>query len=158
MLKDKYAIKYLSLFMFIFFSQFINYSWAENIQFVVPTRNVAYHELITDSALHKKYFSINAPAASRYALNIDQASGKIARTMLLKNHPILLSDLKEPIIVEQGKQVKLIVKNGSLVITGVGIPLQSGTVGDYIKVKNIDSGIIVSGTVLKDGSVGVSAE
>ncbi len=158
MLKNSKIIKYISLFLFMLFLPRINYLWAEKIQFVVPAHNIAYHELITNDSLGKKYFSINPPAASRYVLNIDQAVGKIAKTILLKNHPILLRNLKQPMIVEQGKQVKLIVKNGSLVITSIGIPLQSGSAGDYIKVKNIDSGIIVSGTILKDGSVGVSAE
>lgn len=150
--------KYILVFINVLFFCDIKSVFAERIQFLVPNHNIAYHELITDKSLSPKTFSIKTAAASRYVLNIEQASGKVSRTMLLKNHPILLRDLKDPVIVEQGKQVKLLVKNNALVITAIGIPLQSGSVGDYIKVKNVDSGVIVSGTILKDGSVGVSLE
>lgn len=150
--------KYIILFTLALFFNCLNYGYAEKILFLVPNHNIEYNELITEKALFKKLFLINEAAAPRYALNIDQAAGKVAKTMLLKNHPILRSNLKNPVIVEQGKQVKLLVKSGSLVITAAGIPLQSGVEGDYIKVKNLDSGIIISGTVLKDGSVGVSVQ
>lgn len=134
----------------------LSYAYADKVQFVVPKHNIAYNQLIEANDVFLKYFSINPAAASRYVLNIGQIDGKVAKIILLKNHPILLSSLKEPIVVEQGKEVKLLVRNGGLLITSIGIPLQSGSVGDYIKVKNIDSGIIVSGTILKDGSVNVS--
>jgi flagella basal body P-ring formation protein FlgA len=36
---------------------------------------------------------------------------------------------------------------------GVGIPLQSGTLGETIQVKNVDSGRIITGRVQPDGRV-----
>jgi flagellar basal body P-ring formation protein FlgA len=44
-------------------------------------------------------------------------------------------------------------EEGGLSIMGVGIPLQSGTLGETIQVKNVDSGRIITGRVQPDGRV-----
>ncbi len=40
----------------------------------------------------------------------------------------------------------------------MGTPLESGAAGDFIKVRNVDSGIIVSGTVLANGRIQVGMQ
>lgn len=52
----------------------------------------------------------------------------------------------------------LVFTSGTLVITAMGTPLESGAAGDFIKIRNIDSGIIVSGTVLADGRIQVGMQ
>ena len=47
---------------------------------------------------------------------------------------------------------------GGLTITAVGTPLQNGSIGDFIPVRNIESGVVISGTVMDDGSVRVAAK
>jgi len=42
-----------------------------------------------------------------------------------------------------------------MIISASGTPLQDAAIGDLIKVRNIDSGITVSGTVMADGTVRV---
>jgi flagella basal body P-ring formation protein FlgA len=47
----------------------------------------------------------------------------------------------------------LVYDNGGLKITAAGTPLNDGVVGDLIKVRNTDTGVIISGTVRPDSSI-----
>ena len=60
--------------------------------------------------------------------------------------------------MERGGTVQLVFAGGGLTITAVGSPLQNAAIGDFIRVRNIESGIIVSGTVMGDGSVRVAPQ
>lgn len=149
---------YVTIVFYVFGCLFSGCAFAAHVRFVVPTETIRYKEQINKHSLKYKMFAINPDAASRYVLDFSQIEGKVARGLLLKDHPILLSSLKDPVLVEQGKSIKLIVRGANLVITATGIPLQSGSAGDYIKVRNVDSGRTVSGTITKDGSVEVGTE
>ena len=64
----------------------------------------------------------------------------------------------DPYAVERGKAVRIVFTNGPLTITAGGAPLENAAVGDLIRVRNTDSGIIVSGTVMEDGTIHVVAK
>lgn len=133
-------------------------SAADRIAFVVPSATVYPGQIVSDTALLEKQFFISAPAASQYVLSQDQATGKVARKTLLPGKPILVSALGEPSLVKRGVPAPLVFTSGTLVITAMGTPLESGAAGDFIKIRNIDSGIIVSGTVLADGRIQVGMQ
>ncbi|MBB3233720.1 flagella basal body P-ring formation protein FlgA [Phyllobacterium endophyticum] len=130
-------------------------AYADRIAFLVPTQIIYPGEIIGGSGLHEKHFTIRASAAGQYVLSPQQLIGKVARRTLLPGQPILVSALNEPDLVERGVPVALVYNTGALVITAKGTPLEAGHAGDFIKVRNMDSGIIVSGTVLADGSIQV---
>lgn len=94
----------------------------------------------------------------QYVLSLDQAVGKVARKTLLPGKPILVSALGEPSLVTRGIPAPLVFTAGTLTITAMGTPLESGVAGDFIKVRNVDSGIIVSGTVLANGRIQVGMQ
>ena len=52
--------------------------------------------------------------------------------------------------------VNLVYSDGDLSISAVGMALQDGAVGDFVRVRNDDSGITVTGVVQPDGDVRVS--
>ena len=133
-------------------------SAADRIAFVVPSATVYPGQIVSNVSLVEKKFYINPPAASQYVLSPDQAEGKVARKTLLRGKPILVSALGEPSLVTRGIPAPLVFSAGALVINAVGTPLESGSVGDFIKVRNVDSGIIVSGTVLADGRIQVGMQ
>ena len=80
---------------------------------------------------------------------------KIAKRTLLPNQPILLSDLKSPDLVRAGVPTPIIYHEPGVTISSLGLPLASAAEGDKIRVRNIDSGITISGTVAADGSIEV---
>ena len=64
----------------------------------------------------------------------------------------------DTVLIERGQTTKLVFSAGDLVITASGVSMEPGSAGDYIKVRNVDSGRIVSGTILSDGSVRVGGQ
>ena len=82
--------------------------------------------------------------------------GKLARRTLLPGRAILAIAVTNPRAVTNGAQVTLVFSEGGLTIVTSASALQDGAVGDVIKVRNIDSGLTVSGAIQPDGSVRVS--
>lgn len=128
---------------------------SERISFVVPETTIYPGQSLNKSAFVKKPFYITESAANQYVLSADQVAGKVARRTLLAGKPVLLTALEDPSIVKRGVLTPLIFSAGSLLISTVGVPLEPGAVGDLIKIRNGDSGVILSGTVLADGRVQV---
>ena len=82
--------------------------------------------------------------------------GKMARRTLLPGGAIPLAAIDFPRLVVNGGEVKLVYIDGGLTISAVGMALQDGAAGDFVKVRNGDSGVTVTGVVQPDGAVRVS--
>jgi flagella basal body P-ring formation protein FlgA len=82
--------------------------------------------------------------------------GKMARRTLLPGRAVASIAVNNPRAVVNGAEVRLVFSEGGLTIVASASALQDGAVGDVIKVRNVDSGITVSGVIQADGSVRVS--
>jgi flagellar basal body P-ring formation protein FlgA len=82
--------------------------------------------------------------------------GKMARRTLLPGGAIPLAAVDIPRLVVNGAEVSLVFVEGGLLISTVGMALQDGATGDFVKVRNDDSGVTVTGVVQPDGAVRVS--
>ncbi|ATU96000.1 flagella basal body P-ring formation protein FlgA (plasmid) [Phyllobacterium zundukense] len=131
---------------------------ADRIAFLVPSQIIYPGQTIGNAGLQEKFFTIKASAAGQYVMSAEQLVGKVARRTLLPGQPILVTAVNEPNLIQRGVPVALVYNTGALVITAKGIPMEPGRSGDFVKVRNIDSGIIVSGTVLADGSIQVGMQ
>ena len=98
---------------------------------------------------------INPNIGSGYASTFDEVDGMVATRTLLPGRTIPVATLREAWAVERGTRVVLIFADNGLVITAPGTPLQNGAIGDLVRVRNTDSGLIVSGTVMNNGSIQV---
>lgn len=133
-------------------------AYADKIGFLVPTRTVYAGQPVNDVGLSERTFVIKADAVPLYVTDINQALNKVAKRTLTAGRPISLSSLGDPVLVERGQSTRLVFSAGDLVITATGVSLQPGSAGDFIKVRNIDSGRVITGTVLSDGSVRVGGQ
>lgn len=124
---------------------------------VIPKRTIYPGEQLDASALVEVAVT-NPNIAPGYAERIDAINGKVTTRTLVAGRIILVSSLREPFAVSRGKTVRLVFRNGPLLITASGSPLDDAAVGDLIKVRNLDSGVIVSGTVMEDRTVHVVAK
>ncbi len=124
---------------------------------VIPKRTIYPGEQLDASALEEVAVT-NPNIAPGYAERIDAIDGKVTTRTLVAGRIILVSSLREPFAVSRGKTVRLVFRNGPLLITASGSPLDDAAVGDLIKVRNLDSGVIVSGTVMEDRTVHVVAK
>lgn len=93
-----------------------------------------------------------------YARTSAEVVGLIAKSTLLPGRTIPVSALREPFAMTRGSTVRLTVTIGSLTISAAGSPLTDAAVGDVIRARNLDSGVIVSGTVMADGTIHVVAK
>jgi flagella basal body P-ring formation protein FlgA len=124
---------------------------------VIPTETIYPGQTIDPS--HLQVVEVTNPdLQGDYASAIDQVVGKVTSRTLLAGRVIFVSGLRDPYMIERGKAVRIVYSNGPLTITAGGSPLDNASVGDLIRIRNTDSGAIVSGTVMADGTVHVVAK
>jgi flagellar basal body P-ring formation protein FlgA len=119
----------------------------------VPKMTLYPGDTITAELLQDRLFKSNWAARQAVFRNSERLIGKVARLTLLPGRPIPLNGVREAYAVEQGKTTLVIFQVGGLTITSYGIPVQSGSVGDIVSLRNIDSGSMVTGIVQPDGTV-----
>ena len=88
-----------------------------------------------------------------YARSVEEVQGMVTTRTLIPGRTIMLSALRKPYTVKRGDKALLIYDNGGLRITASGTPLADANTGDLIRARNTDSGVIISGTVMADGTI-----
>ncbi|WDZ77206.1 flagellar basal body P-ring formation chaperone FlgA [Ensifer adhaerens] len=132
-------------------------SLAERPTAVIPTQTIYPGETIDRSRVEVVDVT-NPDLADGYIRTLNEIDGKVTKRTLLPGRVILANALREQYAVERGSTVRLIFSNGGLTISAAGSPLQDAAVGELIRARNIDTGVIVSGTVMADGTVHVVAK
>ncbi len=122
---------------------------------VVATRVIYPGETIASSDIQSVALRRSKRGLPPLAYTRDDVEGRVTRSTLLPGRLIAMSALRDAYAVEAGKPVEVQFVQGALTISAIGIPLQPGSVGDYIRVRNQESGIVFSGTVMEDGTVRV---
>lgn len=124
---------------------------------LIPNRVIYPGETVEMASLKEvtlKPGKIIPPAVSIRAADIE---GKVAKRTLLPGRYIPTASLREAWLVEQGAAVQVTYVSGVLTISASAVTLQSGAAGDLVRVRNIDSGKVLSGVVMADGSIRVGA-
>jgi len=127
---------------------------AEERMLPVPVAVIYPGEIIRESMLVERAFAVGASGSvteTKSAL-----VGKVARRTLLPDQPIPPIAVDAPKVVSVNAPVKIVFDEGGMVIIAYGAALQAGAIGDLIRVRNQDSGLVVSGRVQADGSIRVS--
>jgi flagella basal body P-ring formation protein FlgA len=81
--------------------------------------------------------------------------GKVSKQTLLPNAPIPVNAVRDPFAIKLGQPAMVIFQSGTLMITGTAVPLQPGSVGEMIALRNTDSNTTIRGIVQPDGTVRV---
>jgi flagella basal body P-ring formation protein FlgA len=109
-------------------------------------------EWLVDREFTREFIATRPPLVdSRVAI-----VGKVARRTLLPGAPVPSNAVAERKLVILGAKVRIRFEDDGLSIVAFGTALQSGSVGALVQVRNLDSGITISGIVQEDGSVRVS--
>ena len=118
----------------------------------VPTVTIYPRDVIRDDMLEDRSIArpIGAFLESRRAL-----VGKAARATLLPGRPIPAGSVEDVKLVTLGAQVRIVFQQSGVSIVAFGAALQAGAAGELVRVRNADSGTVVSGVVQPDGSVRV---
>ena len=73
-----------------------------------------------------------------------------AGTVLVPN---MLESIEPPVILKRNQNVIIRIETPGFLVTAMGIALQDGRAGDYIKVRNMDSQRIILARIKEDGTV-----
>lgn len=126
---------------------------AENLGLAVVPTQIIYPGEQIDAKRLKTVEVTNRNLAQGYASDIDQVEGLVTTRTLLPGRTIMVAGLKQPSAMKRGDKILLVYDNGVLRITAAGTPLTEGAVGELIQVRNTDTGVILSGTIMPDRSV-----
>lgn len=76
------------------------------------------------------------------------ALGMIARRTIAEQKIIKEAYLSMPVLVQARNAVKMIVQSGPMTITSLGVAMENGSLGQFVRVQNIDSKKVVYGRVV----------
>jgi flagella basal body P-ring formation protein FlgA len=121
----------------------------------VPRATIYPGDAVATEMLTSREFRLATGAARAYHASAEELAGKIARRTLLAGQPVPTGAVRTPDLVTQGRTVPMLYRSGGLTIAGTGVPLQSAAAGETINVRNPETGIVVKGRVLPDGTIAV---
>lgn len=124
---------------------------------IIPTRVIYPGQTITSDAIREVPLRRQVRDIAALAVDWAQLEGKVASRTLLPGRLIHISSVRDAWLVEPGAPVQVRFVHDGLEISVSGVPLQHGSAGDMIKVRNMDSGTIFTGIVMADGSIRVAA-
>jgi flagella basal body P-ring formation protein FlgA len=128
---------------------------AAGIELPVPRQTIAAGTEISHQHLIERTFP--ARTAQQFAVSTDRSQlvGMIARRTLLPGQPVPVKSVEKPVLVRRGEPARLVFREQGLVIIMQVEALQNGGAGNFVRVRNIDSGLVVSGRVQEDGTIRV---
>jgi len=124
---------------------------------LIPSRVIYPGETISLAALKAVTLLPGRHRPDAVATTEQDLDGKVAKRTLLPGRYIPAAAVREAWLVEQGAPVQVYFIAGGLSISATAVTLQPGAAGDLVKVRNIDSGKVFSGTVMADGTIRVGA-
>lgn len=123
--------------------------------FPVPSVPIMVGETLSAELIIERQLVANTMAIRTHYTNRDAVVGKVARRPLPAGAAIPLNALRDPVAFKEGDRVSIEYASGGLSIRATAIAVQPGVVGQAVRVRNVDTGAILSGVVRPDGSVEV---
>jgi len=124
----------------------------------VPSVTIYPNEEIGDEHVTERAFIAATVTRGSVQEDRSQIVGKVAKRTLIKGQPVPVNALREPYLVLSGKPATVVFEDGGLTITSQATALQSGSVGDQVALRNVESGLTIRGTVARDGTVRVGTQ
>lgn len=128
-------------------------SAAGGIDLPVPKVTIHPGEEVTSENLIIRRFPTRT--TQQFAVMTDRYGlyGMIARRTLLPGKPVPVSAVAAQLLVKRGEPARLVFQEQGLTIVMQVEALQSGAAGKVVRVRNIDSGLVVTGVVHPDGTI-----
>ena len=108
---------------------------------LISPENIKIEESLSDNP---------EPANWRAPYGLVAKRGIAANTVL---RPSMMGHLKPDVIVKRNQNVIIRMERPGLSVTAVGKAMQKGSVGEYVKVRNVDSQRLILARVNEDGTV-----
>ncbi|WP_247876038.1 flagellar basal body P-ring formation chaperone FlgA [Azospirillum sp. TSH100] len=121
----------------------------------VPVRRIRPGEIIEPSDLTTIRLSLDRAGAG-FIASADALIGQSPRRQISAGRLVQVGSVGAPIVVQRNRPVTLVYEDGALMLAARGRALQEGGVGDTVRVMNIASSTVVTGTVTGSETVSVS--
>ena len=131
---------------------------AANLDLPVPRVTIYPGDTISADQITDRAFL--AHTVNRASVFDDRQAlvGKVARRTLLPGQPVQVNAIRDAYLVNQGKTSLVVFQNAGLTITTQAVALDNGVAGEVVKLRNPDSGVVIQGTVERDGTVRLGAQ
>jgi flagella basal body P-ring formation protein FlgA len=149
---------FVRLFICMFFagmaaSAALSAAKAGNIDLPVPRATVQPGDVISEDMIIIRRFPEQTTRRFQVVTSRQEMVGKVARRTLQPGNPVPATAIAPDVVIKRGEPARLVFQEGGLFIIAQAEALQNGTVGAFVRVRNIDSGLIVTGKVQTDGSI-----
>lgn len=105
------------------------------------------------------YIDIDKRKLARgFLIDENDLIGKSPARTIFANRPISTRYVKEQDLVHERKAVTLYFNSGMIKMQDLGVAMENGAKGDFIRVKNSNSNVIVSGRVIAENTVEVAPQ
>ncbi|MFQ3307379.1 MAG: flagella basal body P-ring formation protein FlgA [Candidatus Midichloriaceae bacterium] len=118
----------------------------------VAKNDIVNGQLITDEYIDMEDVLLNKISKDIIVKN-DKIIGMMSRRLIKKGNTFKNTDLKKDIVIARGEIVNLKFSRNNLEITTVAKTLSEGSAGDLIKLKVLESGKVIMGTIIDSSSV-----
>jgi flagellar basal body P-ring formation protein FlgA len=126
---------------------------AQELELPVPKAVIYPGDVVSSELLVARAFIAHTVARNTVHEGREALVGRVAKRTLLPGQPIPISAIRDPYVVAQGKTATVVFEYGGLTISTNALALQNGSAGDVVSLRNLDSGLVIKGTVAPDGSV-----
>lgn len=124
----------------------------------VPAVTLYAGDVISDAVLTDRPVPISTLERGGIVGGRGALIGKAVRRTVLAGVPVPLNAVADVQVVTKGVATRVKLQEGGLIISGYAMPLESGAVGATVRLKNMESGQTILGTVQTDGSVRVNIQ
>ncbi|MDR2523730.1 MAG: flagellar basal body P-ring formation chaperone FlgA [Synergistaceae bacterium] len=120
---------------------------------LVLTRSVKKGEVLRHGDFTVRQIRVNKPGV--YASAVSEVAGQSLKKNLSQGEPVPLNLITDVTTIERGKRVSIVARDGGLMVKAPGEALESGALGDAIKVRNLSSKAVVTAVVVTADTVEV---
>ena len=121
----------------------------------VPVRRIPAGTLLSEKDFRTSDIALNT-LPSKSLRKQQDIVGMESRRILLEGRPVLEGSLSEPLVIERGDKVTIVLSNGGLNLSAPGKSLEDGAKGDDVRIVNLSSNIALTATVVREGLVEVA--
>ena len=127
------------------------------VQMPVLTRRMKRNDIIRERDIAWK--TVRAKYVNdRVIRDAEDLIGLSPRRPIGADRIIRIGDVQPPVLVARGKRVTIVLKTATMQLTATGKALQSGAMGDVVRVKNTNSGTVIEAVVVGEKKVAVTTD
>jgi flagella basal body P-ring formation protein FlgA len=123
---------------------------------VVAKRPIRRNHKINRADVQMVRKNISANRADPYLISFSQVVGRLTKRPVGKDESLHAGMLHKPADVPEGGRVTVVYQSGTLHLTVPGVAMVQGRAGQFIPVRNLETGRIVHGILQADETVRVN--